>query len=87
MEKGIKMEQEKILNDLANLPPEAQRQVFDFIDFLLTRYKKSPNRRKSVSINLADESFIGIWQDREDMKDSNKWLRNVRNSEWREPSL
>ena len=81
------MEQEKILNDLANLPPEAQRQVFDFIDFLLTRYKKSPIRRKSVSIKLADESFIGIWQDRDNMKNSKKWLRNVRKSEWREPSL
>ena len=32
------MEQEKIFDDISNLPPEAQRQVVDFIAFLRTRY-------------------------------------------------
>jgi hypothetical protein len=34
------MEQDKIYKDISSLPPEARRQVFDFISFLKTRYKK-----------------------------------------------
>ena len=74
------MEPDKIFNDISSLPPEAQRQIADFILFLKTRYKK-PNKtaRRDKIIN---DPFIGIWKDREDMKDSSKWLRNVRESEW-----
>lgn len=39
------MEQEKILNELINLPPAAQRQVVDFIAFLKTRYKPSSAKK------------------------------------------
>ena len=35
------MEQEKIINEISNLPPDAQRQVVDFIAFLKTRYRRS----------------------------------------------
>ncbi|MFZ2630743.1 MAG: DUF2281 domain-containing protein [Desulfosalsimonadaceae bacterium] len=74
------MEPEKIYNDISNLPPEAQRQVADFISFLKTRYKK-PQKTASRN-NIINDPFIGIWKDREDMKDSSKWVRNVRESEW-----
>lgn len=74
------MEPDKIVNDISTLPPEAQRQVADFISFLKTRYKK---RQKSARRNnIANDPFIGMWKDREEMKDSSKWLRNVRDSEW-----
>lgn len=36
-----KMGQQDINNDIATLPPEAQQQVLDFIDFLKIRYKKN----------------------------------------------
>ena len=74
------MEPKKIYNDISNLPPEAQRQVADFISFLKTRYKKP---QKTVGRNnISNDPFIGIWKDREDMKDSSKWVRNLRESEW-----
>jgi len=77
------MEQDKIYNEISNLPPEAQRQVTDFIAFLRTRYKKRLQTPKNVKINnILNESFIGIWKDRNDMKDSGKWLHNIRKSEW-----
>ena len=76
------MEQEKIFDDISNLPPEAQRQVVDFIEFLRTRYKKSQPEKQTKRINLVNEPFIGIWKDREDMNNSSKWLRNVRTAEW-----
>ncbi len=76
------MEQEKIVDDISNLPPEAQRQVVDFIAFLRTRYKGSEQEKQVKRINLGNEPFIGIWKDREDMNNSSKWLRNVRKAEW-----
>ena len=76
------MEQEKIFDDISNLPPEAQRQVVDFIAFLRTRYKRSDAEKQAKRINLVNEPFIGIWKDREDMNNSGKWLRNVREAQW-----
>jgi len=76
------MEQEKIFDDISNLPPEAQQQVADFIAFLRTRYKRSDAEKQTKRINLINEPFIGIWKNREDMKNSRKWLRNVRKAEW-----
>ena len=76
------MEQEKIVNDISNLPPEAQRQVVEFIAFLKTRYTRSREEKQSKQKDLVNESFIGIWKDREDMKDSGTWLRNIRKTEW-----
>ncbi|MEL6442206.1 MAG: hypothetical protein AAFQ80_23540 [Cyanobacteria bacterium J06621_8] len=32
--------------------------------------------------NLEDESFVGMWQDREDMENSSQWVRLVRQQEW-----
>ena len=76
------MEQDKIYNEISNLPPEAQRQVTDFIAFLKARYKKRSQTSKTVKgNNILNEPFIGIWKDRDDMKDSGKWLRNIRRSE------
>ncbi len=76
------MEPEKIFNDISSLPPEAQRQVADFIAFLRTRYKRSEQKKQTERVNLLNEPFIGIWKDREDMSNSSKWLRDVRKSEW-----
>jgi hypothetical protein len=76
------MEQEKIFDDISNLPPEAQRQVVDFIAFLKSRYKRSEKERQTKRLNLVNEPFIGIWKDHEDMKNNGLWLRNVREAEW-----
>jgi hypothetical protein len=76
------MEHEKIVNDISNLPPEAQRQVVDFIAFLKKRYKRSEEEKENKPINFINEPFIGIWKDREDMKNSSSWLRKVRKAEW-----
>jgi len=35
------MDPRNIDYDISTLPPEAQRQVFDFIDFMKARYKKT----------------------------------------------
>jgi hypothetical protein len=76
------MEQGKIINDISSLPPEAQRQIVEFIAFLKTRYTRHRGKKQLKQTDLVNEPFIGIWKDREDMKDSSTWLRNIRKTEW-----
>ncbi|QTA83242.1 Uncharacterized protein dnl_56370 [Desulfonema limicola] len=77
------MEHTDILKEIDSLPMESQRQVYDFIAFLKTRYNAPVTVRKNKRIRLADEPFIGMWQGREDMQDSSVWVRNLRSREWR----
>lgn len=71
-----------LFRDIGSLPPEAQRQVSDFVAFLKTRYPMAKSSRKAKRTKLADEPFSGMWRDREDMRDSSAWVRRVRESEW-----
>ena len=80
--KGKMMDFEKLWRQLQELPPEGQRQVADFIAFLYARYQRPPLRKRSRKSKLADEPFVGLWEDREDLRDSTAWLRNVRQREW-----
>jgi hypothetical protein len=34
------------------------------------------------SLNIGTERFIGMWQGRDDLKDSSVWVRRVRETEW-----
>jgi hypothetical protein len=61
------MTHEEILQQITSLPLEGQRQVIDFIAFVRQRYGQSQLSEHKTS-NLFAESFIGIWQDRDDLK-------------------
>ena len=63
------------------MPPEAQKQVIDFVSFLKTRYSAWQSI-KAIRTPLADEPFIGMWREREDMRDSAAWVRDLRRREW-----
>lgn len=76
------MDQGKIWREFIALPPEAQQQVADFIAFLGTRYKKIHSAQKSNQVSLADDPFIRMWRDRDDMQDSSAWVRGIREREW-----
>lgn len=82
MEDALRIE--KVLQQFNALPHEAKREVIDFIAFLQHRYKKPSVPQKTKRLNLADEPFIGIWENREDLSDSVSWVRNVRRHEWKE---
>ncbi|NOY69852.1 MAG: DUF2281 domain-containing protein [Deltaproteobacteria bacterium] len=77
------MEPEKIIHEIKELPPEAQKELTVFIDFLKLRHKKIRTKKRGTGINLAKEPFIGVWKDRKDMMDSQLWLRRMRKAEWR----
>lgn len=76
------MEIGNITREIALLPPEAQRQVIDFVAFLKTRYPSVQPVQKMKKINLAEEPFIGMWRDRDDMQDSTAWVKSLRQHEW-----
>lgn len=76
------MAQYTILDQFNTLPPTAQRQVVDFIAFLQTRYRSVTEGSAEQKSSLADEEFVGMWRDREDMQDSTNWVRKNRAAEW-----
>jgi hypothetical protein len=79
------MNQKTAWQRFSDLPPEAQQQVLDFIAFLQMRYAPSRPRKTAKSPKLAKEAFIGMWQNRADLQDSTKWVRNLREREWGRP--
>lgn len=76
------MVQKEIMGDFNALPPEGKKQVIDFIAFLKSRYKTDTKNRVKPKNKIADEAFVGIWKNREDMQDSQAWVRKTRTSEW-----
>ena len=66
----------QLLNDIEQLPPEAQHQIEDFIAFIKTRYQLTTKTK------LSEEEFVGIWSNRQEMQDSTQWVKNNRQSEW-----
>lgn len=76
------MTHEEILREFASLPPEGQRQVVAFIAFLHQRYGRLNQGKNSDASDLAKDSFIGMWRDREDLQDSSAWVRQSREREW-----
>lgn len=75
------MTNEEILREIKSLPVEAQRQIEDFVHFLRERYKNSQPKNAPIT-DLETEAFVGMWRDREDMRDSSAWVRNVRETHW-----
>jgi len=76
------MESGKIAREIASLPPEAQKQVADFVAFLRARYGTASSHRQAKPTPLADEPFVGMWRDRQEMQDSTAWVRELRKREW-----
>ncbi len=76
------MEREKIWNDFESLPAEAQQQVADLITLLRRCHGTEPAQEDVGKISLAEEPFVGLWSDREDVRDSGAWVRRLRGREW-----
>lgn len=64
----------------ASLPPATQRQVEAFVAFLSSRAHSGEGPAEPSPI--ADEPFIGMWRNREDLSDASAWVRRMRGEEW-----
>jgi predicted transcriptional regulator len=76
------MSHRKLISVLDSLPPEAQRQVADFIAFLKKQHELVSRPTKQNGSDLSRQPFIGMWRDRDDLKDSSAWVRKTRQQEW-----
>ena len=75
------MTYEEIIRELASLPPEGQKEAADFIASLHDRYARSVSREQTKP-DLLSLKFVGMWRDRDDMRDSTAWVRGLREREW-----
>ncbi len=73
----------ELLRNYTSLPVEAQKEVADFVAFLKSRYASLQVSENPAKNALADEPFIGMWSDREDLGNSSDWVRKLRDSEWK----
>ena len=73
------MTPEEISRVIGSLPPE---EVEDFVAFLHERHGRRLSSTQPSTSELGAKGFIGMWRDRDKMRDSTAWVRNVRESEW-----
>ena len=78
------MTAKQLTEQYALLPPEAKRQVDDFLAFIGQKYAPAAPTQHLPA--LEEEPCFGMWADREDMADSTQWVRELRRKEWGETS-
>jgi hypothetical protein len=76
------MTDDELARELAALPAELKRQALDFIAFLRQRYGRAGRVAEGETSDLAASGFIGMWREREEMRDSSEWVREGRVREW-----
>jgi len=66
--------------EIDTFPEEVQLLLLDFIKLLKKRYPslKCENIDLDITDKIDEESFIGMWKDREYMKNSSEWVRQIR---------
>lgn len=72
------MQNHTLWEQFEDLSPSAQRQVAEFIAELSARSKRENAPRRPI----VQETFVGMWRDREDLADSSGWVRRIRAEEW-----
>jgi hypothetical protein len=76
------MSHRKLIAALNSLPPEAREQVADFIAILKKQHDLVSQPTKRNGAGMARQPFVGMWRDRDDLKDSSAWVRTTRRREW-----
>lgn len=77
------MSEKELIKQIRKLPIEAQQEAADFVEFLSKKYLQDSNKTDSKGRkSILENSFRGIWKDREDLQDSTKWVRELRKSRW-----
>ena len=74
------MSKNPVLDKFDKLPPEAKKEASDFVQFLYNRYvESSPQKTKKP---ISESSFVGMWKDRSDLRDSSNWVKKQRKNQW-----
>ena len=76
------MSHRKLITALDSLSREAQRQVAELIALLKKQQELVSQPAQQNGTELSRQPFIGMWRDRDDLKDSSAWVRKMRQTEW-----
>lgn len=77
------MSEKEIIKQIRKLPAEAQKEAADFVEYLTQKYIRKPEEGDKIKEkSILENSFRGVWKDREDLQDSTKWVRELRISRW-----
>ncbi len=76
------MDKTELLDAYSSLPPEAQQVVASLIVLLRRQSQSAKRNQKPKATHIADEQFVGLWKDRDELQDSNAYLRDLRRNEW-----
>jgi hypothetical protein len=77
------MSEKELIKQIKKLPSEAQQEAADFVEFLTKKYiRKSEEADTPMKKSILENSFRGVWKDRDDLQDSTKWVRELRKSRW-----
>ncbi len=76
------MEELSVSKKIKKLPPEARKQVQDFVDFIYQKYTFDDTSKILNTGKIAESPFFGIWKDRPEMSDSSQWVKDVRKTQW-----
>lgn len=78
----INQREKELWRDFLALPGSARETVAELIVLLKTKTTPDEASRNTEDSFLGNDPFIGLWQDRTDLRDSTQWVRDLRASEW-----
>ena len=77
------MSEKELIKQIKRLSSEAQQEAADFVEILSKKYLSKPEETDSTKKkSIVENSFRGVWKDRDDLQDSTKWVRELRKSRW-----
>ena len=68
---------EFLWDNFSKLNENQQSQIIEYIKKLNHSHSK-----KQLEKQNQEQSFIGMWSDIENFKDSSKWVKDLREKEW-----
>jgi len=77
------MSEKELIKLIRKLPAEARQEAVEFVEFLTKKYIRKPEETDiAKEKSILENSFRGVWKDRQDLQDSTKWVRELRKSRW-----
>lgn len=69
----------QLVNSLVNIINSLSQEEKQLLE---VRLKKTSKSEEVQPLTMKDEPFVGMWREREDLKDSSEGVRQLRRSEW-----
>lgn len=75
---------ETVLEMVKRLTPEQQQKVIEYVQALKQEQHsaETDEQKSKPKSSWRDSPAVGMWKDREDMKDSVEWVRQMRKKHW-----